>query len=59
MLLVDVEATHVGVRRSDLVQEAIRSVLFARGFRTVGKRMRAHAQARAIQTDEDIATLIS
>ena len=56
---LDAEAKHAGVQRSDLVQEAIRSLLFVRQYRAVREQMVAHAQARGVHTDEDVAKLIS
>jgi metal-responsive CopG/Arc/MetJ family transcriptional regulator len=56
---LDAAAKHAGVQRSELVQEAIRSLLVIRRYRELRERMVAHAQARGVHTDDDVAALIS
>jgi hypothetical protein len=56
---LEAEAKRSGVQCNDLVQEAIRSLLFVRRYHAVREQMVAHAQARGVHNDEDIAKLLS
>ena len=48
-----------GISRSDVVRESLRDYLFARRFRQLRAKMLAKAQARGIDTDEDVFKRIS
>jgi len=56
---LDALTGETGAQRSDVVQEAIRTHLAMRRFRSLRERLMALAQSRGIHTDDDVARLVS
>jgi len=52
-------AARDGVSRSDVLRASLEEYFFARRFRALRQRMMAAAQARGIQTDEDVFDRVS
>jgi predicted transcriptional regulator len=55
---LDRQSVALGISKSDLAREALRSYLKVAEFRALRKKLVNHAKARGINTDDDVFALL-